>query len=373
MLSGTPQPARRAAAQLSRTKEKDRKFAKGRFNDINSQQIVGSSSVVADANKLLSASLAKSSWNKYRSAERSYTEFATASKTSPCWPIPAPAVRGYVTWMTRSKHRSPETVKEYLAGLRFLHIARGLPTDGLDDKLVKKLLEGAKNLAKIEGATKRVRRVMSVPLMMLLKSELSNWSGPTLERSAFWCAATAAFQSSCRLGEILSHKKFEFDPQNTLLASDLKFREGIISLRIRNPKIKEDGDTFLEIYPTDDDICPVTALEEHVRALKEIELFHKEAPVVTTGPSRYLSLDKFNFILRALLKRHIDLKKHPISAHSFRASVASITQRSNNTEVDVNSWGRWKSRCVSKYRRLSWQQRKSQFSMLKDDLSSKRV
>ena len=343
-----------------------RKFADNRAGNLVSPAVAGSDFIQMEAKKLMSNALAKSSWSKYRVAEKHFKDFLSENELTCTWPIKAEETRGFVVYLTRVKGLSVSSAKEYIAGLKTLHIIQGFSTAGLEDETAKKMLDGARNMAWVESKGGPERRAMSIPLMKLLNIELSKSNWPELEKSAAWAAFTVAFQTAARMGELLPSDPNFYDPQSVLLNGDVKKKDNVYTLHLRNPKVNSRKGDFVEIFPLESVLCPVKALDVHLAALAGRGLFLEDKPVMTISSTCFLSTGRVNEILKLLLGKHVDFNVHPISCHSFRAGLPSLLQSAKDAgSVNVNAWGRWRSSAVDAYKKLSKRQRENEFEKIR--------
>ena len=76
---------------------------------------------------------------------------------------------------------------------------------------------------------------MSLPLLKLIGHELAKSDWAVDKKATVWAACTTAFFGSFRLGEILSKSK-NMIPAETLLWSNMSFRDNSVIIYIRIPK-----------------------------------------------------------------------------------------------------------------------------------------
>ena len=370
-------PAWRKEAQEGQSKpsnllrSNDRKYSKGRAKSFRVPGVAGHPTLSKEASALVSASLAKNTWQKYEAARNKLTKFAKSNSINIVWPLSKEVLRGFCTWAIKFEKLSVGSCKDYLSGLKFISCAQGYDTTNFSDEYLKKILTGAKNLESLKPKVKSTRRVMSVPLMLLTKSELEKTQWPVLQKSSFWACITIAFQASVRMGELTVSSASKFDPQSDLLCGDVVLNKGVFTLHIRSPKVSRVHGDYVEIFKTKDALCPHQALLEHINALAKHGCYIKKAPIMAVSVSSFLTVKKFNELLKSLLKEQIDLETHPVSAHSLRASVPSLAQ-SKGVDLNTKGWGRWSSSAVNRYQRLSWEQRALEFDKVKDLVSTKR-
>ena len=79
-------------------------------------------------------------------------------------------------WLIEERKLKVATVNSYLAGIRQVHIMKGLPEPKLREELVKQALKGRRNMeaqgkSRADTTAKR-RMAMTIPLMKLLKERI---------------------------------------------------------------------------------------------------------------------------------------------------------------------------------------------------------
>jgi hypothetical protein len=110
----------------------------------------------------MAASRASGTWDRYRTAIRSYEKFCESKNFECAWPIPINLARGYVSWALKSKGLSPNTVKLYISDLSTAHLLKGLKPCFVPDFFIKSMIKGAENLSLYSNITKHAKLVMTV-------------------------------------------------------------------------------------------------------------------------------------------------------------------------------------------------------------------
>jgi hypothetical protein len=252
------------------------------------------------------------------------------------------------------KQVTPGTLKKYLSGIRWQHIANGHKWPFGGDawlKLVKA------SVAK-EFPTKRFLKVpMSVQLLRALASELPGWPSPTLMAfdDLLWiCASTIMVFAALRGGEATRTKG---SSRPLLVGRDVildrsSSTPGVI-IRIRKPKT-EPGLEFQTGRAYDPEgetaLCPSTLLAAYrAKALgKGIPVLDLE-PAFKMANGAVLTMDfmlaRANVLKRKAGVRILDeqMVDVPFRAASWRAGFVLTARGAGISELQIRDTGRWSS------------------------------
>ncbi len=116
------------------------------------------------------------------------------------------------------------TINSYLAGIRQQHIMLGLEPPCLRNNLVKLVLKGKSHMDGIESREAPGRLPMTISMMKLLKQATRSWEANLLDKLLMWAISTVAFHGGFRIHELLCKSESVFDPNFTLLGSDIKIK-----------------------------------------------------------------------------------------------------------------------------------------------------
>ncbi len=170
----------------------------------------------------------------------------------------------FIDWLARVKSLKGSTINSYLAGLRQLHIATGLPAPELRSDLVKLVLKGISNANGIESRKKNwsSRLPLTVNSMLLFKKLINNSEFSYHDKALLWAVSTVAFAGAFRIHEILDKTESTFDPDFTLLTKDisLSLDAGQEVLHVK-PKCKTAAATIVDLYQNDGRLCPIKAFK----------------------------------------------------------------------------------------------------------------
>ena len=124
----------------------------------------------------------------------------------------------FIWWLITVRKVSAATIKQYLSGLRTIHLKNGFLPGNLRPDIVNSILKGQEQE---DSKSKVPRLAMTIPVMRLLKKLISMSSMPQHKKRMIWTVCCLAFHGSFRIHELLSKKTDSFDPTTTLLGQDI--------------------------------------------------------------------------------------------------------------------------------------------------------
>jgi hypothetical protein len=291
--------------------------------------------IVADLSGLAEHSIAKKTWSTYQTAERMLGKFCKEKKVTLILPVNEKTVLEFVHWLVFERGLTAATVSGYLAGVKKLHVIKGVPEPNIRTNLVKMVIEGKKNLEAASRAGQPHKRPPVTPdIMLLLKAKISGWDAVTADKLTVWAVCTLLFHGAFRGGEILARNVAWYDPAFTLLRRDICFSEDkdggtTVQILVKAPKESKSGaGTVVDIFQTDTAMCPAKATKKWWGATRGMST---DMPAFRFACGTPLTSAKLN----ALLHSWLDDTVQGISTHSFRIGVA---------------WGNWATR-IKMYKR----------------------
>jgi hypothetical protein len=227
--------------------------------------------VTAELEELGRHGLADKTWSSYTTAERMLSKYHREKKIQRHLPLEEQTILGFIHWLAIDRKLAAGTITCYLAGVRQLHIARGLPEPNIRNETINLILKGIKNKNNKEKLLKKsVRRPITKELMALLKKRLAAWNTISTDQRLLWAVATNLFQGAFRIGELLGSRKTEFDPAFDLLTDDLHMTAKSTQFRLKMPKEDRKGrSTIVDVYAAGGPSCPVRALVKWRNMSKE--------------------------------------------------------------------------------------------------------
>lgn len=307
-----------------------------------------------------SHSLAQSTWSNYKTAENMLQKCQNDKKQNFSWPMNESEILTFIAWALVDNKVTANTASNYLAGIRHMHIMKGLPAPNFYTENVKFFLRGKQHMESFEKLEEKFsgRLPATISVMKLLKEEIKRSKLDADFKLMFWAACTIMFNGAFRGGEILSKTESTFDPRHTLLKADVKISEyddtKILHILLKSPKeLKKAKSTIVDIYQSDGPLCPVKAFEKWQKknnAESNLPLFRDKEGVP-------LTIRKMNLLLTMLMGKHIPVEGGKFSSHSFRIGLATVLGEKGFADKDIKSAGRWSSRVFSTYCTLPRTQR----------------
>jgi len=367
-VAGTPRNRGRQTRQPLCPTPSSIKFNNKAANQISMSHLNLPQNVVSDLQAAAANSITGKTWQSYKTAERMLAKYLKSKKERLQLPVTENTVLGFVHWLAYEKNLKSSSISGYLAGIRKLHVIKGIEEPKLRTELVNMVLAGRQNLEateKLKSATKE-RQPITLDLMLLLKAQLKTWDATNSDKVTAWCICTLLFHGAFRGGELLCKSTETFDPAVNLLRRDLLLTEDespgkTIQIRLKFPKESKDKRaTIIDVYETGTSICPVKAFIKWRNMTEGAAL---ENPAFTWSSGKIVTTTTMNSIIKGRLDQF--LPGHRISLHSFRTGTASMMANLGYSEKDIKAVGRWSSRAFENYIKLPRSKRISTLEKLK--------
>lgn len=292
-----------------------------------------------ESQRLLEASMAKSSHSTYSRGVNSFDAFRVNVGFNQAWPAPVQHIVAFIAHMSL-EGKAPSTINTYVSAISYNHKVNGW-VDPTDNFIVHKLKEGCKRLnGRVDG-----RIPITLNILEQLVRVLPNVCNSSYETALFKASFLLAFFGFLRVGEFTCISK-RGDASRVLGIGDIKSEAGgkSVEVTIRYSKTDQSGrSTTLVISARDGEFCQVRALANFTRIRPHIggQLF------VHFGGD---PLTRYQF--DAVLKKGAQLLGLPlrgISPHSFRIGAATSAAICDMSVEEIKSMGRWQSAAVKIY------------------------
>ena len=159
-------------------------------------------------------SLALNTWSTYKTAENHLKRCEKDTKVKMRFPMDDRMILAFVGWLITVRKVGAATIKQYLSGLRTIHLKHGHLPGNLRPEIVKSIIRGREQ----EMSKTRIPRLaMTLPMLKLLKTLLKRSSFPLETKRMFWAVCTLVFHRSFCIHELLSRHSNSFDQDTTLL------------------------------------------------------------------------------------------------------------------------------------------------------------
>jgi hypothetical protein len=267
-------------------------------------------------------------------------------------PVPEKTILIFIHWLAKKRNLKAGTINNYLAGIRQLHIANGIPDPGIRTETVNLIVKGAQNKEARDrlANAQQVKRPITAESMLTLKSKLREWPESGTNHRLVWAVATCLLHGLFRIRELVSEKEAEFDPAFTLLTDDIYVAEtgefGTVQFRLKAPKEdKKNRSKIVDVYGTGGPTCPVQAFSKWQARVS----WPAGQPAFRWEDGRPLTAKRFNSILKETMTGQGQEGDRTFSSHCFRIGAASRLGSLGYSDEDVKAMGRWSSRAFEEY------------------------
>ena len=304
--------------------------------------------VTADLEELGRHGLADKTWSSYSTAERMLSKFHREKKIKRSLPLAEETTLQFIHWLAVDRNLTAGTINSYLAGIRQLHISKGLPDPNIRTETVNLILRGIKNKDNKDKLKKKmVRRPMTKETMTTLKRRLRKWKAKAADQRLLWAVSSNLFYGAFRIGELLGDRKDKFDPAFDLLTDDIHVSSKSVQFRLKMPKEDRKGrSSIVDVYATGGPLCPVKAFTKWKAMSGD---WPASQPAFRWSDGSPLTQNQFRKILRQRLAGQVDNAEDMFCSHSFRIGAASMLGTLGYDDEDIQAVGRWSSRAFEEY------------------------
>ena len=299
----------------------------------------------------IAASIARDTKSGYSTAINMLARCRETLNREMCLPLTNQDVLCFIAFMA-GRGVLDSTISKYLSAIRYAMLSVGHECENLRTPVVNQVLKGIRNLKRDPhlAAAKKTRRAMTIEHLRLLGHALAKSGYTEYMKSMVWAGSLAAFWGSIRIGELMCHLAGDFDPQASLLGSDIKVSEGRAMLWIRSPKRCTTTGDIIEVYGMPDpSLDPVVALKYFIGFRMKVHGNRGDLPFFIDQNGKYFTKQKFNKILHELLDPFLRDGRDALTGHSFRAGLATLMEVAGFEEAEIQAWGRWNSEAFRRY------------------------
>lgn len=252
----------------------------------------------------------------------------------------------YVQFLCRT-FKSTQSIKNYISGIKTMHLLLGFSTDNINDFLINLSLRG---MARLHPYCIKQAQAIT-PSILLQFAEVLDFTNP--EDIVFWCLFLFAFFLFARKSNLVPTTQKDFENRRFLLRKDVQITESCLIVNMRWSKTIQFGERVLQtplIRVPGSALCPVSAYYKMCSMIKA----KSEDPLFKLPNRKFVTYRDFQKKLKSLISR-IGLNPNLFSSHSFRRGGASWAFQSK-VPADLIQWqGDWKSDAYKKYLSFSFE------------------
>ncbi|XP_071116832.1 uncharacterized protein [Haliotis cracherodii] len=249
---------------------------------------------------------------------------------------------------------SHDTVKTYLAGIRFTYLQAGIRTlfDDVSTGALNRLQTLLRGYKRAHTPERRKRLPITYHVLRnIIKRLRDGVFGPSNDL-VMECMYLTAFLGFLRCGELTCSANF--DPSRNITMSDISFvhhkRSCVITLKVSKTDPFRLG-VSIDLFATDTMTCPYSALSKLYSIRTQCRAAYQDPLFVNRD---YLPISRTVFL--SWLDRVLTLTGYnsaDYSGHSFRIGTATTAATVHIEDHLIKTMGRWTSDCYAKYIRTS--------------------
>lgn len=250
----------------------------------------------------------------------------------------------FVQFLSRS-FKSVSSIRNYLSGIRTVHLLLGFDLDDINNNLLNISLRGISRLKQhcVHQAEAITPELLS---RMFYVMDMQNY-----ENSVYWCLFLFAFFLVARKSNLVPTTKMDVVNSKCLLHRDVVHFGSYLEVTMNWSKVIQYGERKL-VTPLlrlpGSRLCPVSAYERMIAG----NVRSPDSPLFVSKSKVPVTYDQFQGKLRSVLSK-LDLDVSKYSTHSFRRGFATFAFRNNVSADEIQILGDWHSDVYKRYISLS--------------------
>lgn len=241
---------------------------------------------------------------------------------------------------------SPQSVKTYLASVKFMHTYLG-HEDLAAPHSLKMVQRGIARQYSNSPHKSRIRLPLTPTLLGQIRSA---WETKQFDVDIImlWAALCTGFFGFLRLGEMTSPTQSRFNPSTTLCFEDLSVDDQanpqMVMLLIKQSKTDQLRTGFtVSLARSDGPLCPVAALLAYIAVRGD-----RAGPLFIHKDGRFLTHQALVTNLRAAIQE-VGVDPLLYAGHSLRIGAATTAAAVGLQDSQIKALGRWKSNAFEIY------------------------
>ena len=258
-------------------------------------------------------------------------------------PVTAHVLVRYIAWLCRSL-RSQASVRNYVNGVKVLHLVHGLDLSGFSDASVRLALRGVDR--KLRYTPRRAQPITTGVLVRMLDGLDPNCPVDATYRALFLLSFFLFLRKSNTVPDTVK----AFDPTKQLVRGDCRRAGGVLFVHSKWSKTNQFGrrSHAVPLLPLQGTVlCPVAAFEKMCDLVPGVDT-DPAFLVVAGGVKKPVTYAMFQRRLKASI-RGIGLDSRLFSTHSFRRGGASLAFKAGISGDTIKVLGDWQSEAYQVY------------------------
>ena len=237
--------------------------------------------------------------------------------------------------------KSVDSIRNYIAGVKTMHLLLGYSVDNLDKFILNLTLKG---IAKLHPYCKKQAEPMT-PEILLKISDILNFSN--VNDLVYWCLFLFGFFLLARKSNLVPTTRKDLSERKFLLRQDVLDKGDFLIVKFRWTKTIQKGERILEIplvQNSDSVLCPVKAYRLMCKAIPATA----DSPLFMMRDNKVVYYRHFQAKLKLCIQS-IGLNPTNFTTHSFRRGFATLLFKAKTPADKIQLMGDWKSDAYKKY------------------------
>ena len=257
------------------------------------------------------------------------------------WPVTAHVLCLFAQFLSYNL-KSPDSIVNYLAGVRTLHLLTNAKPPLLSDFEVQITVRGLRK--RLKHAVKQAPPM--TPLLMAQIHALLNFKKKA--DIVFWAIITMGFFMMLRASNLVPKTAKKFSARKQLTRKMIDFTDFGLDARITWSKTIQfnERELAIPVYAIKNSIlCPIKAVKKVLKVSKS----SKNGPLFGLNDKNPFTYSMLQRKLKTVSKL-LGLKaKHTLTSHSMRRGSVEWAQRNNIQDSLIQIFGDWKSDSFKRY------------------------
>ena len=247
----------------------------------------------------------------------------------------------FVQFLSRT-FKSVDSIKNYLNGVRSMHLLLGFLVDQINKFILNLSLKG---MAKLNPYCKKQAEPIT-PEILLKIAEFMDFSDKN--NIVYWCLFLFAFFLLARKSNLVPTLQKDLVEKKFLIRKDIVDSGSQLIVSFRWTKTIQKGERILQIPLVeikDSILCPVNAYRN---MLKVTPVSSSESPLFLLSDGKIITYSMYQAKLRYFIK-NIGLDESKFSSHSFRRGFSTLLFKAKIPADKIQLMGDWRSDAYKKY------------------------
>lgn len=259
-------------------------------------------------------------------------------------PVSTETLQLYAQFLSRT-FSSVDSIKNYISGVRTMHLLLGINIDHINSFLVNLSLKG---LSKLKLHMVKQAEPMTPQILKRIYHVLDTSS---TEDTVYWCLFLFAFFLLARKSNLVPTSKNDLSNPKFLLRKDIEVVESDLLVNMKWTKTIQQGERVLKTPLTkikDSCLCPVAAYQKMISSVPR----SNDSPLFVLKYGKVITYSMYLNKLRSVIQQ-IGLAPELFSTHSFRRGFATLAFRLDLPADIIQLMGDWRSDAYKKYLQFS--------------------